>query len=144
MRTGARLLTFVDDFAVFANGFDEIMRRKNETFALVNSLGHNMYPNKGYDTATKVGEHLGIEMDFEKGVVRAPVKKLRDISTSAKNLLCTSAANKRWVPFNALASLAGKAQFLHLANPVVRFYLRELHDLVSSAASWSGTLRLSK
>ena len=52
MRTGARLLPFVDDFAVFANGFDETMRRKNETFALVNSLGLSIHPTKGYHTST--------------------------------------------------------------------------------------------
>ncbi len=52
LRTGARLLPFVDDFAVFANGFDETMRRKSETFALVNSLGLSIHPTKGYNTAT--------------------------------------------------------------------------------------------
>ena len=52
MRTGARLLPSVDYFAVFANGFDETMRRKNESFALVNSLGLSIHPTKGYHTAT--------------------------------------------------------------------------------------------
>ena len=33
---------------------------------------------------------------------------------------------------------------MHLAIPVARFYLRELYDVVSSAASWPGTVRLSK
>ncbi len=89
MRTGARLLPFVDDFAVFSSGFDETMRRKNETFALVNSLGLSIHPTKGNHTATQVGEHLGMEMDFMKGIFRAPVKKLRDISVLAKNLLCS-------------------------------------------------------
>jgi hypothetical protein len=42
----------VDDFAVFSNGFDEAMRRKNETFALVNSLGLSIHPTKGYHIAT--------------------------------------------------------------------------------------------
>jgi len=28
MRMGARLLVFVDDFAIFANGFEKTMRRK--------------------------------------------------------------------------------------------------------------------
>jgi hypothetical protein len=95
MRTGARLLPFVDDFAVFADDFDEIMRRKNETFALVNTLGLGIHPTKGYPTATQVGEHLSMEMDFEKGVFRAPVKKLRYISMFSKNLLCTALKNKR-------------------------------------------------
>jgi hypothetical protein len=101
----------VNDFAVFVNGFDDTMRRKNETFALTNSLGLNIHPCKGYHTTTHVGEHLGMEMDFKKGIFRAPVKKLRDISVLAKNLMCTAPKNKRWVPVNALASLTGKAQF---------------------------------
>ena len=86
-----------------------------------------------------------MEMDFEKGVFRArPFKKIRDISTFAKNLLRIASANNRWVPVKVLASLARKAHFLHLAISVARLYLRELHDVVSSAASWSGTVRLSK
>ena len=52
MLTGTRLLPFVDDFAVFANGFDETTRRKNETFAPVNSLGLTIHPTKGYHTST--------------------------------------------------------------------------------------------
>ena len=64
MHTRTRILPFVDDFAIFANGFDETMRRKNETFTLVISLGLNIHPTKGYHTATQVG----MEMDFEKGV----------------------------------------------------------------------------
>ncbi len=43
----------------------------------------------------------------------------------------------------ALSSLAGKAQFLHLEIPVARFFLRELHDVVASAKTWSGTVRLT-
>ena len=88
MPTGTRLLPFVDDFAVFANGFDETMRRKNETFALGNNLGLTNHLPKGYHTATQVCEHLGLEMDFEQGVFRAPDKKLKDISVFAKNIFC--------------------------------------------------------
>ena len=47
-------------------------------------------------------------------------------------------------PVVALESLVGKAQFLHLAIPVARFYLRELHDVVKSAAAWTCTVRVSK
>ena len=130
-----RILPFVDDFACFANGFEETMRHKDETFSLVNSLGLNIQPTKGYHTSTQVGESLGMGMDFEEGVFRAPVKKLRDFSVLAKNLLCTGASNKRWVLIKSLASLAKKAQFQHIAIPVAKFYLRELHDVVSSAES---------
>ncbi len=75
--TGDRLLPFEDDFAIFAIGFNETIRRKNETFALVKIFGLSMHPTKGIHTATQVGEHLEMEMNFEKGVFRrAPVKKL--------------------------------------------------------------------
>ena len=103
--TIVRLLPFVDDFAVFANDFEETMRRKNVTFSLVNSIGLNIYSTKGYHTTTHVGEHLGMEMDIEEGIFRAPVENLKDISVFAKNLLCTAASNMRWVPVKALASL---------------------------------------
>ena len=44
------------------------MRRKNETFGLVSSIGLSIYPTKGYHKVTQVSEHLDMEMDFEKGV----------------------------------------------------------------------------
>ena len=50
LRTGARLLPFVDGFVVFASSFDEAMRRKDETFPLVDSLGLNIHLTKGYRT----------------------------------------------------------------------------------------------
>ena len=60
MRTGARFLPFVADFVVFVNGFDETMRRKDETFEHWKNIGLNIHLTKGYHTATQVGEHLGI------------------------------------------------------------------------------------
>ena len=48
------------------------------------------------------------------------------------------------MPVKSLASLAGKAQFLHLAIPVTRFYLRELHAVVKSAESWTGAVKVTK
>ena len=48
--------------------------------------------------------------------------------------------NKRLVSVKAIASLAKKSEFLHLAIPVARFYLRELHGIVKAAMSWSGTI----
>jgi hypothetical protein len=50
-----------------------------------------------------------------------PNLKLKSISALVKELLVRSSKNKRWVPFKFLASLARKAQFLHLAIPVAKF-----------------------
>ncbi len=48
------------------------------------------------------------------------------------------------MPVKFLTLLAGKAQFLHFAIPVARFYLRKLHDIVKAVTSLAGTVRVSK
>ena len=50
--TGARLLPFVDDFALFAKSSEAPMELKDVTFALLGHLGLNIHPTKGYHTAT--------------------------------------------------------------------------------------------
>jgi hypothetical protein len=47
------------------------------------------------------------------------------------------------VPAKLLAQLGGKAQFLYLAIPSARFYLRELHNVVSTKASRSALVKLT-
>ncbi len=88
-----------------------------------------------------VGDHLGMILDFEKGEFRAPTVKLKDVSVLAKTLLCRAASHKRWVKVKALACLARKAQFLHLAIPMARFFLRELHDVVKTAKTCTSNKR---
>jgi hypothetical protein len=141
--TGARLLPFVDDFAMFEEDYDKTLLLANHTFALLTSLGLKRHPTKGHFLPILVGEHLGMILDFEKGEFRAPTVKLKSIAVLAKTLLCRAASHKRWVSVKSLACLAGKAQFLHLAIPVARFFLRELHDVVKTAKSWSGTVKVT-
>jgi hypothetical protein len=99
----------------------------------MNILGLDSHPTKGYHTTTQAGEQLGMEMDFEQGVFRAPVKKLKGIPVFAKNILCMAASSKRWVTVKALATMARKAQFMHLVILVARFYFRELYDAIPAA-----------
>jgi hypothetical protein len=73
----------------------------------------------------------------KKNESRAPKTKLVNIATTAKQLMVRAAQNKSWVPVKALASIARKAQFLHLTIPVARFYLKELHDVVKAPDSWT-------
>ncbi len=133
----------MDDFALFAKSFASAMKLKEVTFSLLNDIGLDIHPTKGHHIATRVGDHLGMTLDFERGLFVAPKPKLDSIAAMAKQLLVKAAQYKRWILVKALASLACKAQFFHLAIPVARFYLRELHDIVKSAASWSGTIRIS-
>jgi hypothetical protein len=48
------------------------------------------------------------------------------------------------VPAKLLASLAGKAQFLYLASPAARFFLREVRNVISTKTNWSAHVKLSK
>ncbi len=82
-------------------------------------------------------------LDSEKGEFCAPIDKLKSVAVLAKTLLCRAAAHKRWVSVKTIASLTGKARFLHLAIRVASFFLRELHDVVETAKSWSGTVKMS-
>jgi hypothetical protein len=45
------LLPFVDDFALFARSFAAAMELKDVTFALLDKLGLNIHPTKGYHPA---------------------------------------------------------------------------------------------
>ncbi len=67
----------------------------------------------------------------------------KSVAVLAKTLICRATAHKRWVSVKTLVSLARKAQFLHLAIPVAKFFLRELHDMVKTAKSWSSTVKIS-
>jgi hypothetical protein len=133
----------VDDFAIFGETYDKTLRFATFTFALLASLGLKVHPTKGHFLSVLIGEHLGMIMGFDRGIFRAPIAKLNSITVLAKNLLCGAASHKRWVSVKSLASLAGKAQFLHLAIPVARFFLRELHNAVKMAKIWSGTVKVS-
>ena len=50
--TGARLLPFVDDFAMFAKSFATAMELKDVTFSLLNGLGLHIRPTNGHHLAT--------------------------------------------------------------------------------------------
>ncbi len=128
---------------MFAESYDKALVLASSVFALLNSLGLKIHPTKGHCVPTLVGDHLGMTLDFEKGKFRAPTVKLKSIAVLAKSLLYRAASHKRWASVKALASLAGKAQFLHLPILVARFFLRELHDVVKTAKNWSGTVKVT-
>ncbi len=120
--TGARLLPFVDDFALFDVDYDSTLRLRVRTFDLLSGLGMEIHPTKGHFLPTLIGEHLGMIIDMQVGQFRAPTAKLKSIAVLARSLLCRAARHKRWVSVKSLASLAGKAQFLHLAISVASFF----------------------
>ena len=71
------------------------MEMKDVTFALLDDLGLNIHPTKGYHTAIQDGEHLGMVIDTKKSEFRAPKSKLDNTATAAKQLFVRAAHNKR-------------------------------------------------
>jgi len=123
--------------------YHETMKPKVYTFTMLTGLGLKIHPTKGHFDPILIGEHMGMIIDMQVRQFVAPTAKLKQIATMAKTLLCRAAAHKRWFSVKTLASLVGKAHFLHLAIFVARFFLRELHDVVGSAKCWSGTVRVT-
>ncbi len=103
--TGARLLPFADDFALFGVSYDETLKRKNVTFDLLTGLGLKIHPTKGHFISILIG----MIIDMKEGQFVAPTAKLKQIAVLAKSLLCREIAHKRLVSVKTLASLAGKA-----------------------------------
>ncbi len=122
--------------------YDETLK-KDYIFTLLTGLGIKIHPTKVHFGPILIGVHLGMTIDMQVGKLIATTAKLKQIAVLAKTFLCRAATHKHCVSVKTLASLAGKAQFLHLAIPVDRFFLRELHDVVKSAKCWSGTIRVT-
>ena len=85
----------MDDFAPFGETYDKTLQLATFTFALLASLGLKIHPTKGHFLPVLIGEHLGIVLDFDKGIFRAPIAKLKSIAVLTKILLCRAASHKR-------------------------------------------------
>eukprot|EP00873_Tetraselmis_striata_P001518 jgi/Tetstr1/421782/TSEL_012685.t1 len=139
---GARILPYVDDFLLFASSEPEARELRHRVADLLDSLGLLRNPaNKWLWEPVQYGQHLGVDIDTATGYFYAPVDKLQRLARQAKQLLQRAARDARWLPMRELQSLAGRAQYLFLAIPAARFYLRELHDVVGS--KWGGRVRMT-
>ena len=138
---GARILPYVDDFLLFASTEAEALTLRHRLSQLLDRLGLLRHPTKGFWTPAQVGHHLGIDIDTASGYFYAPEQKLHKIAQQARHLIGRATRNARWLPVKDLQSLAGQAQYLFLAIPAARFFLRELHSVVGE--KWGGLVRLT-
>lgn len=129
---------------MFMSSYQAAVSLRGVVFSTLEDLGMALHPSKGFHDPVQSGEHLDLVIDLHKGKFRAPVAKLLSIARLAKSLLYkATTANKRWFPAKTLARLEGMAQFLYLAIiPAARFYLRELHDVVSTRTTWSASMKM--
>jgi len=141
---GMRVLPYVDDFLVLARTRAECFECRRCVERLLARLGLARHPDKGFWEPTQALVHLGLGVDTARGLFVVPPHKQAQISEQATRLLHTAARRRRLVSALQLASLAGRAQAVHLACPSARFYLREIHTVIASRSSWGALVRLSR
>ena len=85
MLTKARLLPFVDVFALFEQSYDTSLKLKAYTNALFTGLGLTILPSKGHIIHILVGEHMDMIIDTKVEKFVAPSAKLKSIVILAIN-----------------------------------------------------------
>jgi hypothetical protein len=134
---------YMDDFLFFAESRDAALQLRDRVACLLDRLGLGLSPKKGHWEPTQVCEHLGLQIDTTTSAFRAPTSKLHAIATLSRILPQRSPRDARWLPARQLAMLAGKVQYLYLAIPAARFYLRELHDVLATRTRLGSRVRLT-
>jgi hypothetical protein len=134
---------YMDDFLFSANIGDGALQLRDRVVVLLDRLGLGRNPKKGQWEPTQICDHLGLQIDTTTSTFRAPPSKLQAIATLSRTLRQRSTRDARWLPTRQLAVLAGKVQYLYLAIPAARFYLRELHDFLATRTIWGGRERLT-
>eukprot|EP00873_Tetraselmis_striata_P017957 jgi/Tetstr1/438221/TSEL_002876.t1 len=141
---GVCLLPFIDDFLFLAPSRQLALRLRAEVERVWGRLGLAKHPTKAHPEPTQQLQHLGLDLDLVAMQFRAPAAKLRRLSNLARDLMCIAARRRRHAPAKLLASLAGQGQFLYLAMPPARFYLREAHTVLGRCSSPSGKVVLTR
>jgi hypothetical protein len=122
---GTRLLPYMDDFLFIADSYIAALFFQQRIEAMLAQMGLQRNLKKGVWIPTQVGDHLGLTVDLNLGMFRAPPDKLRQLARQGSSLLGRATSNARWLPARHLAAFAGKAQFVYLAIAPTRFFMRE-------------------
>ena len=141
---GMRILPYVDDFLAILRTRAEALKARRRAAEVMEHLGIARHPDKGFWEPTQRLEHLGLDVDTEAGLFRVPPEKLKRLMQQAKAIRAMAAREARLVPVRLLAGFVGYAQSVYLACPAARFYLRSLHDVMSTRANWDARVRLSR
>eukprot|EP00873_Tetraselmis_striata_P022713 jgi/Tetstr1/442977/TSEL_031037.t1 len=127
---GARILPYVDDFLLFSASMEQALHLRQRLASLLDALGLQRNPTKGFWEPCQFGRHLGVDIDPASGMFYAPADKLNRLSRQATRFIGRATRNASWLPVRGLQSLAWQAQYLFLAILSARFFLRELHSVV--------------
>eukprot|EP00873_Tetraselmis_striata_P038086 jgi/Tetstr1/458350/TSEL_044789.t1 len=138
---GARNLPYVDDFLLFSASMEQALHLRQRLASLLDALGLQRNPTKGFLEPCQFGRHLGVDIDSASGMFYAPADKLKRLSRQATRLTGHATRNARWLSVRELQSLAWQAQYLFVAIPAARFFLRELHSVVGDR--WGGRVGMT-
>ena len=144
---GCRVLPWLDDFAFFKQGsYAEAVAERDHVFATLEDLGLSRSPGKGQPEPSHcLEDHLGYGIDTVRGLFLLTAKREAKLRGQASALLGHAARHRRHVRTRVLAGFAGLANASSLAVPLARFWLRSVHDDISSQGhKWSGFTRLSR
>eukprot|EP00873_Tetraselmis_striata_P036117 jgi/Tetstr1/456381/TSEL_043115.t1 len=126
----ASYLTWTTSSSLFSASMEHALHLRQRVASLLDALGLQRNPTKGFWEPCQFGRHLGVDIDSASGMFYAPADKLNRLSRQATWLIGRATRNVKWPPVRELQSLAGQAQYLFLAIPAARFFLRELHSVV--------------
>ena len=139
-----KVLPFMDDFLVVCKSYQEALRARARVEVLLEELGLARHPDKGQWEISQQIVHLGMCIDLKAGKFRAPESRMIQINRLSASVIGRAMRKRRLVPARLLAKFTGLCQFLYLAIPVAKLYLRSLHDCLRTKTSWNSNVRLTK
>jgi len=143
MKTGLRLLPYMDDFLFLCRSLAEALEARNYVEAILDLLGLRRNVKKGFWEPVQELKHLGLGVDSAKGQFFVTPDRLLRLREFATTLLGRASRCQGLVPRRQLAAFAGLAQSLYLALPAAQHFLRTIHNVISSERSWQAHVRLS-
>jgi hypothetical protein len=134
----------MDDILVVCPSYRKAVLARAQVEEVLLDLGLSRHPDKGQWEISQKILHLGMEIDLKEGKFRAPEGRMVQLNRQSASLIGRALRNRRLIPARQLARFTGLCQFLYLAIPVAKLYLRSLYDCLRSKTDWNSNVRLSK
>ena len=118
----------MDDILVVCPSYRKAVLARAQVEEVLLDLGLSRHPDKGQWEISQKILHLGMEIDLKEGKFRAPEGRMVQLNRQSASLIGRALRNRRLIPARQLARFTGFCQFLYLAIPVAKLYLRSLYD----------------
>eukprot|EP00873_Tetraselmis_striata_P005540 jgi/Tetstr1/425804/TSEL_016183.t1 len=132
---GARILPYVDDFLLFSASMEQALHLRQRLASLLDALGLQRNPTKGFWEPCHFGMHLGMDIDSASGMFYAPTDKLNRLSRHATRLIGRATRNAR-AGASWWTSVPSQSNGKPIHRPVETAYLHT----DSAGYGWGGVL----